>query len=395
MKILAVNAGSSSLKYQLFNMPEETVICSGIAERIGLDISLFSLKVNGEKYEEELVIPNHAVAVQLVLEWMQKHHVIDNMDEIIGVGHRVVHGGEEFAGSVEVTDAVIQSIDELSEFAPLHNPANLLGILEFQKALPKAKSVAVFDTAFHQTMPEEAYMYATPFEWYKDFGVRKYGFHGTSHEFVSKEAAKMLGKNYDEINTIVCHLGNGASLCAIKKGKSIDTTMGFTPLAGVPMGTRSGDVDPAIVPYIGEKLNLDAAGVIDILNKKSGFLGVSGVSSDARDLIAAQQEGNERAQLTIDIYAKRIAEVIGGYFVTLNGVDVIAFTAGVGENAGYLREEICKRLGAIGVKMDTEKNLATRSEQVYVSANDSKIKVAIIPTNEELVIAQDTFAIIQ
>ncbi len=395
MKILAVNAGSSSLKYQLFNMPEATVICSGIAERIGLDMSVFSLKVNGEKYEEEMVISDHTVAVQLVLEWMQKHNVIDNMNEIVGIGHRVVHGGEEFAGSVEVTDAVIKSIDALSEFAPLHNPANLLGILEFQKALPQAKSVAVFDTAFHQTMPEEAYMYATPFEWYAKYGVRKYGFHGTSHEFVSKEAAKMLGKNYDEVNTIVCHLGNGASLCAVKKGKSVDTTMGFTPLAGVPMGTRSGDIDPAIVPYIGEKLNIDAAGVIDILNKKSGFLGVSGVSSDARDLMAAQKAGNERAQLTVDIYAKRIAEVIGGYFVTLGGVDVIAFTAGVGENAGDLRQAICRRLEAIGVKMDVEKNLSVRSEQVFVSAPDSKINVAIIPTNEELVIAEDTFKFVK
>ncbi|GBU11217.1 propionate kinase/acetate kinase C [Erysipelotrichaceae bacterium] len=392
MKVLAVNAGSSSLKYQLFNMPEKTVICSGIAERIGLDMSIFSLKFNGEKYEIEVKIENHKQAIALVLEWFAKYKVVGNLDEINGVGHRVVHGGESFDKSVVIDEDVLKIIHDLSDFAPLHNPANIVGIEELSKALPHSIAVAVFDTAFHQTMPAESFMYATPYTWYTDYGIRKYGFHGTSHEYVSKQAAIMVDKAYNETKTIVCHLGNGASLCAIKNGASIDTTMGFTPLAGIPMGTRSGDIDPAIIPYIAAKENMDAQAVIDVLNKKSGFLGVSGFSSDARDISMAVAEGNERAILTLNLYAKRIAEVIGAYHVTLGGVDIIAFTAGIGENAGDVREAVCRRLTALGISIDEEKNLATRSKQTYISDSNSKIKVAVIPTNEELVIAEDTYA---
>jgi acetate kinase len=395
MKVLAVNAGSSSLKYQLFEMPEETVICSGLAERIGIDNGIFSMKINGEKYEEVLDIKDHTVAVNLVLEWFKKYDVISDLSEITGVGHRVVHGGEYFNKSVIATEDVIQKIADLSDFAPLHNPAHILGIRGFEAALPNATPVVVFDTAFHQTMPEEAYMYATPYEWYEDYKVRKYGMHGTSHDYVSKQAANLIGKPYNDAKIIVCHLGNGASLCAVKDGESVDTSMGFTPLAGIPMGTRSGDIDPAIIPYICEKYDMTVNEVIDALNKKSGFLGVSGVSSDGRDIVDALSKGNKRAELTVKLYGKRIADVIGSYYMTLGGCDIIAFTAGVGENAVEIRQFIFERLGALGVKVNSELNLSTRGKLGIISEADSKITIAVIPTNEELVIAQDVYGYIK
>lgn len=394
MKILAINAGSSSLKYQIFEMPSETVICSGIAERIGYEDAIFSLKFNGKKYEETLSIKNHQEAAHLLLSWIEKYDVISDIQDITGVGHRVVHGGEYFNQSVVVDDDVIKKIEALSDFAPLHNPANLVGIEVFKETLPNAVAVVVFDTAFHQTMPETSYMYATPYAWYEKYRVRKYGFHGTSHEYVSKEAAKLIGKSYDTTKTIVCHLGNGASLCAVKNGVSVDTSMGFTPLAGVPMGTRSGDIDPAIIPYIAEKEGLNAQQVVDLLNKESGFKGVSGLGSDARDLEQAAEAGHVRAQLTLALYAKRIAETIGAYQVTVGGADIIAFTAGIGENAKIVRTAVCDHLASLGVELDEEKN-DTFSDLRIISTKDSKIKVAIIPTNEELVIARDTFSFIK
>ncbi|TLG72132.1 acetate kinase [Culicoidibacter larvae] len=392
MKVLAINAGSSSLKYQLFEMPSETVLCSGIAERIGMNDGIFSLKVNGEKFEEVLEIPNHSVAVELLLKWLIDHKIISDYNEIQGVGHRVVHGGEHFAASAMLTEENIQLIEDVAELAPLHNPANLTGIYAFKKLLPDAVAVAVFDTAFHQTLAEEAYMYSTPYEWYEKYAVRKYGFHGTSHQYVSAEAARLIGKAPEDAKVIVCHLGNGGSLSAVKNGKSVDTTMGFTPLAGIPMGTRSGDIDPAIIPFIMEKTGQTAAEVVDMLNKKSGFLGVSGLSSDARDIEAGINEGNHRAELAAFIYAKRIAEYIAAYHVYLEGADVIAFTAGIGENAPYIRKCVTRRLGVLGVKLDEAVNESIRGKEAIISTDDSAIKIAVVPTNEELVIARDTLA---
>lgn len=391
MKIIAINAGSSSLKYQLFEMPESKVICSGQAERIGINDSIFSMKINGEKIEEVMDLPNHKVVIDILLEWLLKYKAVENLNEIVGVGHRVVHGGESFSESVIITPEVKKEIENLSGFAPLHNPANLTGIEAFQEALPDVLEVAVFDTAFHQTMEPSTYMYATPYEWYEKYNIRKYGFHGTSHDYVSKRAAEFIGKPYNETKSIVLHLGNGASICAIKDGKSINTTMGFTPLAGIPMGTRSGDIDPAIIPFICAKENLSAQEVIDKLNNNSGFLGVSGVSSDARDLMAAVNEGNEQAKLAADIYARRIAEVIGAYIVDLGGVDIIAFTAGIGENAGDFRELILDNLVPLGVKYDKEYNWNLRGVEAMLTTDDSTMKIAVIPTDEELVIAEDTY----
>jgi len=395
MKILSINTGSSSLKFQLFNMPEEEVITSGIAERIGISDGIFSMKLNGEKIEEQINMANHTEAVNLVLDWLQKYHVINDLNEIVGIGHRIVQGGDHYDKSVIIDDAVIADIAALAELAPLHNPAHLLGIEGFATALPQAKSVAVFDTAFHQTMPPESYIYALPYNWYTDYSIRKYGFHGTSHMYVSQEAARMLNKQYEEAKVIVCHLGNGASICAVKDGKSYDTSMGFTPLAGIPMGTRSGDVDPAILAYASQKLGKNVLEITDILNKESGFKGISGGMSDARDLEMAIEAGDEQAKLTLDIYAKKIAEFVAGYYTSIGGADMIVFTAGIGENADSFRSAIAKRLQPLGVHLDEHVNSKTRGEAKIISTAESAIKVAVIPTNEELVIARDTHNLIK
>jgi acetate kinase len=386
-KILAVNAGSSSLKFQLLNMPAEDVICEGIVERIGFEDANFIIKVNGEKHKTTTAIADHKVAVKMLLEALTQYEAVASLDEIEGIGHRIVHGGEEFSDSVVIDDEVIAKVDALSDLAPLHNPANLTGIRAFQEALPNVPAVGVFDTAFHQTMPKEAYMYATPYEWYEKFGVRKYGFHGTSHKYVSGRAMELLGN--DQAKVVVAHLGNGASLCAVDAGKSVDTSMGFTPLAGIPMGTRSGDVDPAVIPFMKQKLNASADEVVNALNKKSGFLGLSGVSSDSRDIEDGIEEGHERSILTQDVYAYKIAQYIGSYAVALGGLDAVCFTAGIGENAAGVREAVMSHLKVFGVSFDPEENKVRGKEKELTDA-DSKVKVYLIPTNEEVVIARDT-----
>jgi len=389
MKIMAVNAGSSSLKFQLLDMPSESVITSGVVERIGLPKAVFTIKVDGEKHSDTLEIPNHSKAVELLLQKLVDLNIVSSFEEINGVGHRVVHGGEKFSDSVLITEEVKHAIEAVSDLAPLHNPANLTGINAFQRALPNVPHVAVFDTAFHQTMNEEAYMYSTPYEWYEKYGVRKYGFHGTSHKYVSQRVADILGKDIKDVKTIVLHIGNGASICAVDGGTSVDTSMGFTPLAGISMGTRSGDIDPAIVEFISTKENKTVQQVMNDLNKGSGYLGVSRVSSDSRDLWDAAYAGDEKAMLAIKKQAKMIADYIGAYFITMGGVDAIAFTAGVGENAPNTREMIVEHLGALNAKLDKELNNVLGEERV-VSSEDSKVKLLVVPTNEEVMIARDT-----
>lgn len=389
MKIIAVNAGSSSLKFKLFDMPEETKLVSGVVERIGLKDSIFSMKQNGETVKEITNIPNHTVAVNLLLKRLVDKGIVSSLDEIEGVGHRVVHGGESFKDSVIIDEDVLREVHRLSDLAPLHNPANLVGIRAFQKALPDVPAVAVFDTAFHQTMEPVEFMYSVPYEWYTKYGVRKYGFHGTSHKYVSIRAAAMLDKPLDQLRVIVCHIGNGASLCAIKDGKSVDTSMGFTPLAGIAMGTRSGDIDPAIVQFISEKEGKRLDEVISELNRKSGYLGLSGLSSDSRDLWEAVERGDQKSILAVEKQAKMIADYIGSYFIQLGGCDAICFTAGIGENASETRKLVVDRLGALGVELDYEKNLS-RGKEAVISKDTSKIKVLLIPTNEEVMIARDT-----
>lgn len=389
MKIIAVNAGSSSLKFQLLEMPSESVIISGIVERIGIDNSIIKIKINGDKLVELVDVKNHSVAVELVLNKLLELKVLKTLDEIDGVGHRVVHGGEKFTDSVEITDEVIQAIKDVSDLAPLHNPANLTGIEAFQKALPHIKGVAVFDTAFHQTMEEEVYLYGVPYDWYEKYGVRKYGFHGTSHKYVSLRAAELLGKKPEDVNIVVLHLGNGASLCAVKGGISVDTSMGFTPLAGILMGTRSGDIDPAIVEYISIKENKTVSEVINVLNKKSGYIGISKNSSDSRDLWTAAHAGDRQSFLAVKKQVKMICDYIAAYYVTMGSIDAICFTAGVGENAIFTRQLISNRLAPLGVKLDIERNFI-RGEERLISTDDSKIKLFLIPTNEEVMIARDT-----
>ncbi|MDF9867593.1 acetate kinase [Bacilli bacterium PM5-3] len=391
-KIMAVNAGSSSLKYQLIEMPAADVLCSGVIERIGLNDSLFSIEVNGEKHKDVLDIEDHTKAVNLVLDALTKYNVVSSLDEIDGVGHRFVHGGEKFVSSVVINDEVVAAMEELSDLAPLHNPANLVGYRAFKDALKEVGHVAVFDTAFHQTMEKDTFVYPIPYEYYEDFGVRKYGFHGTSHLFVSKRANELLGNQKDS-KVITCHLGNGASLAAVKDGKSINTSMGLTPLAGVMMGTRSGDIDPAIITFLMDKTSMSAYEVMDVLNKKSGMLGLSKISSDARDIENGLNEGNELAKLTVDVYVNRIMDTIGSYFVKLGGLDAIVFTAGLGENAPMFRKLICEKLECLGVKIDDDRN-NVRGKETLISSDDSKVKVFLIPTNEELVIAQDTTALL-
>lgn len=394
-KIMAVNAGSSSLKFQLFEMPSEDVLTSGVVERIGFKDGIFTIKVNGEKVTTTQAIIDHKVAVELVLEALIKFNIVSSLDEIVGVGHRVVHGGEKYASSVEITHDVESAVIELSELAPLHNPANMVGYRAFKKALPQARHVAVFDTAFHQTMTDDIYLYPLPYEYYQEYKIRRYGFHGTSHFFVSNRVANLMGKDPKDVNIITCHLGNGASLSAIKGGKSVNTSMGFTPLAGIMMGTRSGDIDPAIITYLMRKNHKTAEEIIDVLNKKSGMLGVSGLSSDARDIDTAIKEGNPRAVLTRKLYANRVAQTIGSYFIQLGHVDAIVFTGGLGENDVAVRASILELIEeAMQVKMDYELNNSVRGKEVCLSKADSKVQVWVVPTNEELVIAQDTVNIL-
>ncbi|NLM33674.1 MAG: acetate kinase [Acholeplasmataceae bacterium] len=389
-KILSVNAGSSSLKFQLLSMPSERVIVEGIVERIGNADAIYTFKLNGNKERTTLSIKNHSEAVQLVLNDLIKRQIVASLDEIKGVGHRVVHGGEKFKESTIITPEVIKQIEEVSFLAPLHNPGAITGIKAFQEALPNVVHVAVFDTAFHQTMEPEAYMYAVPYEWYEKYGVRKYGFHGTSHQYVSMKAAELMGKPYEESKIITVHLGNGASLAAIKNGKCIDTSMGMTPLEGIPMGTRSGTIDPAIIEFICTKENKTVQQVLEDLNKRSGYLGISGLSNDSRDLEAAAAEGHYRSNLALDIQYKRIADYIGSYYVYLGGADAIVFTAGIGENNARCREVVCDRISALGVKIDYDLNNRVRGVVTELSTPDSKIRVFLIPTNEELMIARDT-----
>ena len=394
-KIMAVNAGSSSIKFQLLEMPEEKVIASGVMERIGLAEGIFTLKYDGKKEETNPVLPTHAEGVELLLKTLVEKKIVKSLDEISGIGHRVVQGGEFFKDSTLVDGAdgsVVKKIADLADLAPLHNPAHIIGIKAFYKALPNVPEVAVFDTVFHQTMPEEAYMYATPYEWYEKYGIRKYGAHGTSHKFVTQRCAEIMGKPLKDTKIIVCHLGNGASISAVEGGKCKDTSMGLTPLEGIPMGTRSGNLDPTVVSYICEKENKTAAEVIQILNKKSGYLGMSGRSNDARDVTAGMNAGDHRCKLTFDVQAKRIVDYIASYYVYMNGCDAICFTAGMGENLKHLRLNICNRLKALGVEIDEKLN-DTFSDERIISTPNSKIKVYIVPTNEEVMSARDTVRI--
>ncbi|MFD2046333.1 acetate kinase [Ornithinibacillus salinisoli] len=386
--VLAINAGSSSLKFQLIQMPEEEVLAIGLVERIGLEDSVFTIEANGNKDKQVSNIPDHEVAVKQLLEKLMASGVISSFDEIDAVGHRVVHGGEKFSDSVKITDEVIHEIEEISDLAPLHNPANLTGIRAFREVLPNVPMVAVFDTAFHQTMPEKSFLYSLPYEYYEKYGIRKYGFHGTSHKYVSQRASDLLGIPLDQLRLLSCHLGNGASITAIEGGKSLDTSMGFTPLAGVTMGTRSGNIDPALIPYIMEKTGQSADEVIDVLNKKSGMLALSGFSSDLRD-IEQKADEDKRAELALDVFAGRIHKYIGSYAARMSGVDAIIFTAGVGENSATIRAKVLNGLEFMGVYWDPALN-NTRGKEAFISYPHSPVKVIIIPTNEEVMIARDT-----
>ena len=394
MKILVINAGSSSLKYQLIDMDSNNVLAKGLCERIGID-GILNHTVNDEKKKFEIAMPDHAAAIEAVVDALvsKEHGVITDISEITAVGHRVVHGGEKFSGSVLINDEVKAALEECVELAPLHNPANLTGIAACEKAMPGVPQVAVFDTAFHQTMPAESYLYAIPYEYYEKYKIRRYGFHGTSHKYVAGRAAAMLGKNIEDLKIITCHLGNGSSITAVDGGKSVDTTMGFTPLAGLLMGTRCGDIDPAIVTFLQEKENLSASEVDAIMNKKSGILGLSGVSSDFRDVEASAKEGNEVAQIGLNMFDYEVKKYIGAYAAAMGGVDAIVFTAGVGENNQSMHENVAAGLGFLGVKIDTEKN-KVRGEEIDISAEGATVRTLVIPTNEELAIAMETKALI-
>jgi acetate kinase len=387
---MAINAGSSSLKFKLYDMPEEKVITEGLVERIGLDDAYYTIKINGEKVKTVLPVKNHKEATNLLLGDLVKREIVKSLDEIKGVGHRIVQGGDYFSDSVIVDDDVIAKIDELCKLAPLHNPAHLTGIRAFMEVLPDVPNVVVFDTAFHQTMAEEAYMYALPYEWYTKHRIRKYGAHGTSHQYVANIAARTVGIPIEQLKIVTCHLGNGASIAAVKGGKCVDTSMGLTPLEGIPMGTRSGNIDPAVVEFICLKENLTVSDVLYILNHKSGYLGVSGISHDSRDLENAMNRGDRRSKLALDIQYKRIADYIGSYYVYMEGIDIIVFTAGIGENSTRCREEVLRRLKVLGVEIDVEANNSARGEIKEITTKESKIRAFMIPTNEELVIARDT-----
>ena len=398
MNVLVINCGSSSLKFQLINAETEKVLAKGLCERIGIDGRLTYQPAGGEKEKSDLAMPTHTEAIQFVIDALtnEKTGVVKSLDEIGAVGHRLVHGGEKFASSVVITDEVKKAVEECNDLAPLHNPANLIGVAACEKLMPGTPMVAVFDTAFHQTMPEKAYMYGLPYEYYEKYKVRRYGFHGTSHSFVSKRAAEVMGKSYDEVKTIVCHLGNGSSVSAVMNGKCVDTSMGLTPLEGLVMGTRSGDIDPAIMEFIAKKENLDIEGVMEVLNKKSGVFGISGgLSSDFRDLTDAMNAGDKKAKIAMDVFSYRVAKYIGSYAAAMNGVDDIVFTAGIGENDDYVREEVCKYLGYLGVDFDTEVNTGLRGKEAELTKEGSKVKVFVIPTNEELAIARETLALVK
>ena len=396
MKVLVINCGSSSLKYQLIDSETEAVLAKGLCERIGIDGALTHQPAGKDKIKTEPAMPDHKTAIGIVLEQLtdKENGVVENLDEIGAVGHRIVHGGEKFTKSCIITDEVIKEVEECSVFAPLHNPAGLIGVRACQELMPNLPMVAVFDTAFHQTMPEKAYLYGIPRKYYDEDGIRRYGFHGTSHQFVSTEAAKMLGKDIKDMKIIVCHLGNGASVTAVKGGESVDTSMGLTPLEGLIMGTRSGDIDPAIVEFIAKKENLDIEGVMNVLNKKSGVLGISGYTSDFMDLERDSLANKPEALLTMKVFAYRVAKYIGAYTAAMNGVDAIVFTAGLGENNKYVRNDICAYLGYLGIELDQEKN-AKRGEDIIISTPDSKVAVMVIPTNEELAICRETVALVK
>lgn len=394
-KIIAVNAGSSSLKFQLFEMPEEKVLTSGLVERIGFEDAVFMIVVNGEKIKTVTSIPGHEKAVSMLLEALVEHKIVGSLDEIKGAGHRAVHGGEDFKCSTLVDDHVVEVFESLSELAPLHNPAGLIGYRAFKKNLPNIEHVFVFDTAFHSSMDASSYIYPIPMHYYRDYKIRRYGFHGTSHQYVSERCAQLMGKDLKDTKIITCHLGNGASITAIDGGKSINTSMGFTPLAGIMMGTRCGDIDPAIVTYMMRKDNLSIDEVENVMNKQSGMLGVSEISSDGRDIEAAINEGNEQAILTQNIYINRVINTVGGYFAQLGGLDAIVFTGGIGENDTIMREKICEHLSALGIEINKEVNGVSRGKEVLLSAPTSKVQVWLIPTNEELMIARDTFRILE
>lgn len=391
MKVLVVNCGSSSLKYQLFNMEDESVLAKGLVERIGIDGVLTHQPGDKDKVVIETAIPDHKVAIKLVVDALldANHGVVKSMDEIGAVGHRVVHGGEKFTASAKITPDVMAGIEACTELAPLHNPANILGIQACEALMPGVPQVAVFDTAFHQTMPKSSYLYALPYEYYEKYGVRRYGFHGTSHKYVAQRAADMLGKDLKDVKIVTCHLGNGASVAAVKNGEVVDTSMGLTPLEGLVMGTRSGDMDPAIVKFVCGKEGISVEEMDNILNKKSGVLGVSGVSSDFRDIEGAANSGNERAQAALDMFAHRVRKYIGSYAAAMGGVDAVVFTAGLGENSISMRAIICETLGFLGIKIDAAKN-DVRGKETVISTDDSTVKALLIPTNEELMIARDT-----
>lgn len=390
MKVLSVNAGSSSLKFQVYEMPQEKVLLKGLFERIGLDGS-YTIRYNDEKVKKDLPLHDHEDAVKLLIDELFNYHIIESLDEIKGIGHRVVQGGDKYNHSVIVTDEVVQDIEDLIPLAPVHNGAHVLGIRAFQKLVPNATSIVVFDNAFHATMEEEQYLYPVPYEWYQNFGVRKYGFHGTSHKYIAHRISEIFGRN--DLKIINCHIGNGGSLCAIQNGKCIDTSMGFTPAAGIMMGTRAGDIDTSFVPFVMEHTGKTAAQIVDDLNKKSGLLGISGISGDFRDVLTEIEKGNERAVLARNMYINRIVDYIARYYVELEGCDVLCFTAGVGENNAEIRAMILNKLSVLGFKLDAEANKVNGQEQ-KISADDSSFMAYVIPTDEELMIARETYSFI-
>ncbi len=396
MNVLVINCGSSSLKYQLINSESEEVLAKGLCERIGIDGRLTYQKAGLDKEVTDAPMPTHKEAIKMVLDALtnDKTGAIASLAEVGAVGHRMVHGGEKFTSSAVINDEMIKAVESCNPLAPLHNPANLIGVNACKELMPDVPMVGVFDTAFHQTMPKEAYLYGLPYEYYEKYGVRRYGFHGTSHSFVSKETAKFLGMDLENSKIIVAHLGNGASISAVKNGKCVDTSMGLTPLAGLVMGTRCGDIDPAILEYVAQKENLDLTGVMNVLNKKSGVQGISGVSSDFRDLENGMNEGNERCADALNVFCYNVAKFIGAYVAAMNGVDAIAFTAGIGENAPLVREKVLGYLGYLGVSLDAEAN-KKRGDNNVISTPDSKVKVVVVPTNEELAICRDTVALVK
>ena len=391
MKILSVNAGSSTLKFQMYEMPEEKVLVSGNFERVGIDNSFYTIKFNGEKIKKEAVLKNHGDAVRILCDELVQNKIVSSLDEIDAVGHRMVHGGEEYSSSVIIDDDVVKKVESLIPLAPLHNPANLMGIEAFKEIIPNAKNVGVFDTAFHQTLLREAYLYPVPYKWYEEYGVRKYGFHGTSHKFVSQRMNEILGR--DDTKIITCHIGSGASIAAVLNGKSVDTSLGFTPNSGIMMGTRSGDIDYSVIPYVIEQSGMSLKEVDNVLNRESGLAGISGVGSDLRDVEAGISEDNEMCKLAFDMYVRRIATYIANYYVLMGGCDAIVFTAGAGERSPLMREKVMEKLAVLGVKADPVLNKAF-GEESLVSSEDSTIPVWTIPTDEELMIARDTYELV-